>query len=234
MSGLLYLIPSLLGNENYEDYLPNRHRKILPSAKYFIVENIRTARRFLKHGGYIDNFDDITFFILDKHTKAEDYSIFLNPAKQGHNIALLSEAGCPCIADPGAIIVDMAHKENIKVVPLIGPSSIMLALMASGFNGQNFVFHGYIDIKTNERRKRIIEIERAIYNKNQTQIFIEAPFRNQALFEAILKTAKPHSKLCIAMDITLENEFIKTLSIQEWRKKNININKRQAVFLMYK
>ncbi len=227
-------MPSLLGSKNYDYCLPPYYKTLLSDVKYFIVENARTARRFLKPGGYLKDFDDITFFVLNKHTHHNDFNTFLEPAQQGSSVVLLSEAGCPCIADPGASIVSLAHSENIRVVPLVGPSSIMLALMASGFNGQHFKFHGYLSVKSHERAKQLAMLEKNMYNLNQTQIFIETPFRNQALLEAILNQAKNHTRLCLAVDITTPEEFIKTDAVLNWRKKIPQINKRQVVFLLYK
>jgi len=232
--GNLYLVPSLLGGDNYSFCLPPDYKTILKNIKYFIVEDIRTARRFLKHGGYIDNFDDITFYLLNKHTSPEEYSAFLAAIDKGFDMALISEAGCPCVADPGALIVEMAHKKNIRVIPLIGPSSIMLALMASGLNGQNFAFLGYLPIKPNERIKKIKELESTIYRNNQTQIFIETPYRNQKLLQDIISTCSGNMKLCIACDVTLGEEFIKTKTIAEWKKCMPEVNKRQVAFLLYK
>jgi len=232
--GHLYLVPSLLGGKNYTFCMPPDYKEILKDIKHFIVEDIRTARRFLKPGGYVDSFDDITFYLLNKHTTPEEYSAFLSAVDKGFDVALISEAGCPCIADPGSMIVEMAHKKNIRVMPLVGPSSIMLAMMGSGFNGQNFAFLGYLPIKPVERIKKIKELESYILRNNQTQIFIETPYRNQKLLLDIMASCSLHIKLCIACDVTLEEEFIKTKTIAEWKKNVPDINKRQVVFLLYK
>ena len=232
--GNLYLVPSLLGGDNYSFCLPPDFKGILKNIKHFIVEDIRTARRFLKYGGYIDNFDDIIFYLLNKHTSPEEYSAFLTAVDKGFDIALISEAGCPCVADPGALIVEMAHQKNLRVISLVGPSSIILALMASGFNGQCFAFLGYLPIQPNERIKKIKELESCIFKNNQTQIFIETPYRNQKLLQDIIATGSPNLKLCIACDVTLGDEFIKTKTITEWKKNIPDVNKRQVVFLLYK
>ena len=232
--GNIYLIPSLLGGFNYTYCLPSDFSLILKNIRHFIVEDIRTARRFLKPGGFLDNFDDVTFYLLNKHTPPEEYSGFLKDIEEGFNVGLLSEAGCPCIADPGAMIVEIAHEKNIKVIPLVGPSSIMLALMASGFNGQNFAFLGYLPIKPNERISRIKELENNIFKNNQTQIFIETPYRNLKLFQEIIASANKNLKLCIACDLTLDAEFIITRTIADWKKFTPDIDKRQVVFLLYK
>jgi len=233
-SGNLYLIPSLLGGQNFNYCLPPDLKNIVSPLKYFIVEDVRTARRFLKPSGLINSFEDINFFILNKHTAFNEIASFLSPALQGYDMGMVSEAGCPCIADPGAFVVQLAHEKNINVVPLVGPSSIVLSLMASGFNGQNFAFIGYLPIKQNERIEKIKEIEKNIYKHNQTQIFIEAPYRNQVLLEDILKTTNKNTKLCIAIDLTLENEYIKSKTIAQWQANIPHINKRQVVFLLYK
>jgi len=230
--GTLYLVPNLLGGGNYDYCLPHNYGTILSNIHFFIVEDIRNARRFLKYGHYISSFDDVVFLLLNKHTQAETYSSFLLEAEKGHDIAMISEAGCPCIADPGAIIVEMAHHKNINVKPLVGPSSIILALMASGFNGQNFCFNGYIPIKPYERQKKIKELEKKALHDKQTQIFIETPYRNQKLFEDILNTAHHNTKLCLACNLTLDDESIKTHTIAEWKRIKIDINKKQLVFLI--
>jgi len=232
--GSLYLVPSLLGGDNYDYCLPAIYKEILPKIRYYITEDIRTTRRFLKPGGFAANFDDAVFFVLNKHTRYEDLLSFLEPVEKGCDMALMSEAGCPCIADPGNIIVEMAHQKGIRVIPLVGPSSIMLALMASGFNGQHFTFRGYLPIKQTERIKKIKEIEADLYKNSCTQIFIETPYRNQVLFDDILKSAMPHTKLCVALNISLPDENIITKTITDWKKQDPDMNKKQAVFLMYK
>ena len=231
--GEIYLIPSTLGESPIDKVLPSYNSKIINSIDYFIVEEPRTARRFMKEVGISKSFDELTFFTLNKHTKQEEIFDFFNPLENGKNIGIISECGCPAIADPGAIIIEIAHKKNIKVIPLVGPSSIMLSLMASGFNGQSFSFLGYLPIDKGERTRKIKEIERDVYNKKQTQIFIETPFRNLHLFNDIINTCKDSTLLCVACDITLNSEIIKTKSISEWRKSTPDINKRPTVFLLY-
>jgi 16S rRNA (cytidine1402-2'-O)-methyltransferase len=230
----LYLIPASLGEGDPENFLPVRNFEIIKNLKIFIVEEIKTARRFLRSAGYEGNFDDIEFYINNEHTGDEDRMEIFQAFESRKDIGLLSEAGVPCIADPGSEIVQYAHEKGIQVIPLVGPSSILLALMASGFNGQNFVFHGYLPAKTNQRKQTIRSIEKDIYRKNQTQIFIEAPYRNRQLFESLIKICSSETKLCIATDITGENEFIKTKSIKKWKQKAPDIHKRPTVFLLYK
>jgi 16S rRNA (cytidine1402-2'-O)-methyltransferase len=230
--GKLYLIPSFLGETKAEKVFPLFNHETIVSLSYFIVEEIRTARRFLKSISKDINIDSLNFYLLNEHTRPEEISTYLDAALKGFDIGLLSEAGMPCIADPGAAIVRMAHEKGIAVVPLTGPSSIFLALSASGFNGQNFVFHGYLPIDRATRDRKIKEIEQQAHSKNQTQIFIETPYRNLALFEALLEVCRSETALCIAADITSDSEFIKTRSIAEWKKQRPELHKKPAVFLI--
>ncbi len=234
-TGVLYLIPkSLCFSDNNEAVLKDINIDIIDELDEFIVEDIRTARRYLKAIGYKKSLDKIIFHVLDKHTAPEDLFDFIEPAVKGKNIGLLSEAGCPCVADPGAEIVKIAHSNKIKVMPLVGPSSIILALMASGFNGQNFAFVGYLPIDKYSRVKAIKNVEKDAYQKNQTQIFIETPYRNNKLLEDILKTCDNKTLLCIASDITMKDEFIVSKSVDEWKKQIPDLNKKPTVFLLYK
>lgn len=234
MSGSLFLIPVTLGETSIDRVLPSYNKEIILSIKYFIVENVRTARRFLKQTDPAIEIDELTFYTLNKHTTKEELSGFLNPIQEGFSIGIISEAGCPAIADPGSDIVAIAQQKNIKVVPLVGPSSILLALMASGFNGQNFAFAGYLPIDSDERIRTLKQLEHRIYTENQTQLFIETPYRNEKLLADILKTCKPSTKLCIAADITLESEYIRTKSITEWKKSLPELSKRPCIFALYK
>lgn len=231
--GTLYLLPTFLAPADPNSIFPSENLTITNRLNTFIVEDIRTARRFLRKAGFTKSFDDIVFHILDKHTDMTAVNSFLDAANEGEDIGLLSEAGVPCVADPGSEIVRIAHRRNIHVVPLTGPSSLLLALMASGFNGQNFVFHGYLPIKPKEREHALQKLEKDIYSKNQTQIFIEAPYRNNHVLETICKSCKPETLLCIAVDVTSENESIKTKSVTEWKKSLPNLHKRPVVFLLY-
>ena len=232
MKGKIYLIPTTLGEVDLNDVLPRKLFDILNNIKFFIVENVRTSRRFLIKADINNKIDDLSFYVIDKHSNKDQYHSFLNPALEGHNIGVISEAGAPGVADPGAEIVNLAHQKNLQVVPLVGPSSILLALMASGLNGQNFCFVGYLPVKKPMRIKRLKELEYASRKANQTQIFIEAPYRNQQLLDDIINTCNNNTLFCIACDITLNTEFIKTQSISSWKMRKPQINKRPAIFLL--
>ncbi|NQU84609.1 MAG: SAM-dependent methyltransferase [Mariniphaga sp.] len=229
----LYLIPSLLSETDWNDVLPQKIKHVCSETKYFIVENIRTTRRFLKKLDKEINIDELIFFELNKRTTPEEIQKSLTPLIEGQNVGLVSEAGCPGIADPGAEIVKLAHQKDIQVVPMVGPSSILLALMASGMNGQNFAFVGYLPVKPNERVKRIKQLELKAKTEKQTQIFIETPYRNNQMTEDLLKSCNPSTLLCIACDLTSENEFISTKTIKEWKNKTPDLNKRPAIFMLY-
>ncbi|HKJ41769.1 MAG TPA: SAM-dependent methyltransferase [Sunxiuqinia sp.] len=230
----LYLIPITLGESEINSVLPANNREVILSISHFVVENVRTARRFLKKAEPSIDIDSLQFFELNKHTDKNQLHTFLEPIKEGHHVGVMSEAGCPGVADPGADVVRIAHEQGIHVIPLVGPSSIILAMMASGMNGQNFAFNGYLPIRKNEKASQIKHLESRIYSENQSQVFIEAPYRNLQLLDDLLQTCQPHTKLCIACDITLENEFIKTLSIKEWKKQKPDIQKRPAIFILGK
>lgn len=234
-AGLLYLIPTTLGDtDNLSNILPSGNAAVISSLKFFIVENIRTARRFLKKVNRDINIDELTFFELNKHTQPKEISKFLQPLKAGNDIGIISEAGCPAVADPGADVVALAQQQGFTVVPLVGPSSILLSLMASGFNGQSFAFLGYLPIQQSDRIKALKKMENRIYGEHQTQIFIETPYRNMKMLDDIIDTCRPNTKLCIAADITLETEFIKTKPVSAWKSQKPDLNKRPCVFLLYK
>lgn len=234
MQASLYLIPVTLGETEINKVLPDYNIEIIKQIKHYIVENERTARRFIKKADASIIIDELSFSILNKHTSSDNISEFLKPIDKGFPVGIISEAGCPAIADPGADIVAIAQQKNIPVIPLIGPSSILLALMASGFNGQSFAFNGYLPIDADQRIKKIKSLEQRIYNENQTQLFIETPYRNDKLISDIIKTCKPSTRLCIAADITCETEFIKTKTVSEWKKKIPELSKRPCIFLIYK
>ncbi len=234
MKGTLYLIPSMLGEDSSTDVLPPVIRQVAGELRHFIVEDVRSARRFLKKINPEIIIDECSFLILNEHTPSEEIAQLLTPLNEGHHVGLISEAGLPCVADPGSTLVSYAHENGVKVVPLSGPSSIFLALMASGFNGQNFVFHGYLPVDKRERIQKIKEIETTAFQKNQTQIFIETPYRNNQMLESLIVACKPETKICIAFDLTLPGETI----IQSTAKRlNMNtrpdLNKKPAVFLLY-
>ncbi|MDZ7744076.1 MAG: SAM-dependent methyltransferase [Bacteroidota bacterium] len=231
--GKLFLIPSSLGSTETDHILPKGNLPLMEEISIFIVENVRTARRFLRSAGYNKDFDEVQFYVLDKRTQAQEMHNFLQHIDK-QNIGLLSEAGLPCIADPGARIVRIAHNKGIEVLPLVGPSSIMLALMASGFNGQQFAFHGYLPIRQSEREKKIAEIEGNIYRDEQTQIFIETPYRNMQMLSSLLKVCKGSTWLCIAWDLTLPSQRVISRPIENWSASEFDLHKKPAVFLLYK
>jgi 16S rRNA (cytidine1402-2'-O)-methyltransferase len=233
MKGKLYLIPTTIGDTPANKVIPEYNRSIINQIRYFIVENERTGRRALIKMGIETVIDGLKFFVLNKYTRKEDIPDFFKIAETS-DIGLLSEAGVPAVADPGSEIVSLAHQRNIQVVPLIGPSSILLALMASGLNGQNFAFVGYLPVHKAERINRIRQIEQRSKTENQTQIFIETPYRNNQLLEDIIQACTPATQLCIASDITTNNEFIKTCSITDWRKKKPDLNKRPTIFILHR
>jgi len=228
----LYLIPTTLGDTSIERVLPPDLTPIISSISVFIVENIRTARRFLKKVNPAIIIDDLTFFELNQHTDKKEISRFLEPIKEGQDIGIISEAGCPGVADPGADVVKIAHTRNIRVVPLVGPSSILLALMASGMSGQNFAFNGYLPIKNPEKSQQIKMLEKRMQTEGQTQIFIEAPYRNAQLLDELLRNCDPQTLLCIAADITLDSEFILTKPVSYWKTNIPDIQKRPAIFMI--
>lgn len=234
MSGTLYLIPNLLGESTPERVLPAFNTKIINNIRYYIVENIRTTRRFLKKVDKNIDIDRLTFFELNQHTDPQIIGSYIEPLLHGEDMGIVSEAGCPAVADPGALVVELAQQKNIQVVPLVGPSSILLALMASGFNGQSFSFEGYLPIDNDKRIKRLKVLENRIYTENQTQIFIETPYRNNKIVQDFIAHCRPSTKLCIASEITTDNEFIKTKSLDRWKNTCPDLSKKPTIFLLYK
>lgn len=234
MQGELYLVPNTLGNPDTFQTIPGAIREKVSSIEVFIVENLRNARRYLKQLNPQIDIDRLTFHELNEHTAPEEIPSFLEGALRGAPTAVLSEAGVPGVADPGAVVVRMAHERGIKVVPLTGPSSILLSLMASGLNGQLFSFLGYLPVKRPERIRRLREIATEALRSGATQIFIEAPYRNDALVQDILETCDPSLRLCIAADITLESEFIVTRSIRQWKRQKPGLHKKPVIFLLGK
>ncbi|MEO1652781.1 MAG: SAM-dependent methyltransferase [Bacteroidota bacterium] len=229
----LYLFPVLLAPETQDRVLSPYHQDLLKRQKIFFVENLRSARRFissLKLGLVID---ELQFFVLDKKTKLADIQEGLDLLKAGASAGVLSEAGCPGIADPGGLLVAWAHRQGIEVEPLVGPSSILLALMASGFNGQSFAFHGYLPIKEPQRTQALKELEQTSARSKQTQIFMETPYRNDQLMEKILKACRGETSLCLAVNLTAPEEWIQTKKIKDWRKKKPSLHKKPAIFLLY-
>lgn len=230
----LYLIPNTLGDSPIENVIPAYNRTIIAGIKHFIVEDVRTARRFLKKVDADINIDELSFYVLNVRTSPEEMQACLKPLEQGFDVGVISEAGCPAIADPGADVVRIAQQKNCQVVPLVGPSSILLALMASGFNGQSFAFVGYLPIKQPERSASLKRLETRSMAENQSQIFIETPYRNMKMLEDIIAVCQADTNLCIAADITLPTEFIKTRTLREWKKSLPDLNKRPCIFILYR
>ena len=233
-SGKLYLFPTTLGDNAPLEVLPISIKKLLEKIDHFIVENEKTARRSIKKLVPQKSQPNLKLNQLNKFTSAAEYSSFLKPCKQGIDVGLLSEAGCPGIADPGAEIVRIAHREGIRVVPLVGPSAILLAMMSSGMNGQNFAFNGYLSIEKTARKNEIKALERLSLEKNQAQIFIETPYRNNKMLQDLIQFLHPRTRLCIGCDISLESEFILTKPISEWAKIKTDLHKRPAIFILQK
>lgn len=234
MEPALYLLPVTLGDTSIDMVLPSYNREVISGIRHFIVEDVRSARRFLKKADKETDIDALTFYTLNKHTSPEEISGYLKPLIEGQPMGVISEAGCPAVADPGADVVAIAQRKNLRVIPLVGPSSIILSVMASGFNGQSFAFHGYLPIEPAERAKKIKALEHRIYNEHQTQLFIETPYRNNKMIEDILHNCRPQTKLCIAANITCEGEYIKTKTVKEWQGRTPDLSKIPCIFLLYR
>ena len=231
--GILYLVPAPLGHADISLVTPQGVKRIVANLDTFIVENAKTARQYLARLELATPLQRIQLLILNEHTPPEELTTLLKPLLSGKNVGLMSEAGCPAVADPGAALVNLAHANRIRVVPLAGPSAILLALMASGMNGQRFAFHGYLPVSSEERIKKIAELEKTSKTLDQTEIFIEAPYRNRKLLQSLLETCRETTLLCLATDITLVSESIATKRIGEWKSKLPQINRRPTVFLLY-
>lgn len=236
MNPALYLIPVTLGETPNSFVLPDYNFEVIKKIRHFIVESRKSAVRFLISCDKNFPIDDCSFFELSEHTdKNQDLSKILLPLENGNDMGIISDAGCPCIGDPGSRAVEIAHKKNLPVVPLVGPNSMIMALMASGFNGQNFAFNGYLPIKNGERENKIRQLENKVYKEDQSQLFIEAPYRNDKMLDAILRSCRQDTKLCIAAGITTEQQFICTKTIQQWKKtKKPELNRIPAIFILYK
>lgn len=230
----LYLLPVPLSDVTTDNVLPRLNIAIVREIRYFIVENVRSARRFLKRCDHSIDIDKLTFYTLNRHTQPESINEMLAPLRNGEAVGVISEAGCPAIADPGADVVAIAQREGLRVVPLVGPSSILMSLMASGFNGQSFAFIGYLPIDSGERQRKLRNMEQNIYKLDQTQIFIETPYRNNKLIADLTKSLPRRMRLCVASDITGENESIVTRTIEEWERIKYDYNKIPTIFLLYK
>lgn len=234
METALYLFPVTLGDTPLDTVLPARNMALIRHIRHFIVEDVRTARRFLKKADREIDIDSLTFYPLNKHTSPEAISDYLKPLEQGTSMGVMSEAGCPAVADPGADVVAIAQRKGLKVVPLVGPSSIILSVMGSGFNGQSFAFHGYLPIEADARTKALKQLEQRVYAESQTQLFIETPYRNHKMLEDILRVCRPQTKLCIAANLTCEGEFVRTRSVKDWKGRLPDLSKIPCIFLLYK
>lgn len=231
-TGKLYLIPSLMGEVEPLEVLPLAAKKVIDEVDHYIVENEKTARAFIKKVLPGKNQGDLIFFTLNKFSDPAEYPAYLEPCRQGENMGLLSEAGAPGIADPGADIVAIAHEKGLRVVPLTGPSSIFMAMMASGMNGQSFAFNGYLPIEGSERKRKIRQLETQSAKTGQSQIFMETPYRNQKLLEELLRTCQSTTRLCVACEISLESEFIKTAPLSWWKGNQPDLQKRPTIFVL--
>ncbi|WP_293872306.1 SAM-dependent methyltransferase [Flavobacterium sp.] len=234
LRGKLYLIPTTLGEMNPHDVLPQTVKRAIDFIDDYIVENEKTARKFIKSIQPEKVQSSLRLSTLNKHTDVTQYNAMITPCLNGLNIGLVCEAGCPGVADPGAVIVKIAHEKGIQVVPLVGPSSILLAMMGSGMNGQSFAFNGYLPIDKDEKKSALKNYENLSYTKNQSQIFIETPYRNNKLFEDFLQMLQPSTHLCIASDITLPSEYIKTFRVADWKKITIDLHNRPTIFIIHK
>ncbi len=230
--GILYLIPSPLGDVPLTDCVPTLNFYILNEVTHFVVEEISTAKRFISKAGLKEKLDTLNFYELNEHTNPDMIHKYISILLNGNNVGLISEAGLPAVADPGASLVSLAHKHDIRVIPLVGPSSLMMALMASGLQGQSFTFHGYIPVKDGARKNKIKEMELTSKRFNQSQIFIETPYRNDSLFKTILEVCSPFTYVTIAANISVQTEYIKTKNVAQWREANITIGKKPCVFIL--
>ena len=234
MIGKLYLIPTTLGETEPLEVMPLSVKKVVEEIDYYIVENEKSARRFIKKITPKKQQSSLHIMLLDKYAEELETSKYLDICQQGINVGLLSEAGVPAVADPGATIVKLAHQKNIKVVPLVGPSSILMAMMSSGMNGQNFAFNGYLPIDKGARKRALKDLEKLSQDKNQSQIFIETPYRNEKMFADLKAALSPTTNLCIAADITLPSEYIKTMTVKDWKHQQPDLHKKPAIFIIQK
>lgn len=234
MKGKLYLIPTTLGDTEPLEVMPISVKKVIEHLDHFIVENEKSARRFIKRITPQKTQPSLELLLLDKYSNDIEIQNYLDVCDSGTSIGLLSEAGVPAVADPGASIVKLAHERGVQVVPLVGPSSILMAMMGSGMNGQNFAFNGYLPIDKSDRKRAIKELEKISRDKNQSQIFIETPYRNEKMLDDLRAILSPDTRVCVACDITLPSEYIKTFTIKEWKNKKTDLHKRPAIFILHK
>lgn len=232
MKGTLYLIPSPLGDNDPAEVIPASVLELIPTLTHFFVEELRTARRYLSKTGLKGHIDSLSLYELNEHTGPAMIEEYIKVLLDGNNAGLISEAGLPAVADPGSNLVALAHKHNIKVIPLSGPSSIVLSLIASGMNGQNFAFNGYLPVKPEERKSKIKQLEKLSLTSGQSQIIIETPYRNNSLFEDIKRICHSTTRVAIAANITLPDAFIKTKTIEEWKREKLDLNKKPCVFIL--
>ena len=231
----LYLIPVTLGETSHENVLPSYNAQVVGQIRHFVVEEIRTARRFLRRMDREFPIDDCTFYEMGKHADVSRFSEYLAPIAKGHPVGVISEAGCPAVADPGADVVSLAQKRGIRVVPLVGPSSMILAVMASGLGGQSFAFNGYLPVQDADRAKRLKQLESRAWAEGQTQLFIETPYRNRKMFDTMCASLRPDTRMCIAAGITTPDEWIRTQTIRDWKRTGMpDLGKIPAVFLIGK
>ncbi|MDA9576411.1 SAM-dependent methyltransferase [Flavobacteriaceae bacterium] len=234
MIGTLYLIPNTLGDVAPLETMPISIKKIIEQIDVYIVENEKSARRFIKSVSASKPQSDLTLFPLNKFTAASEIPTYLQPCIHGISVGLISDAGCPGVADPGAEVVRLAHEYGIKVVPLVGPSSILLAMMGSGMNGQNFAFNGYLPIDKNERKSKLKQLEKRSFEEQQAQLFIETPYRNQKLLDDMCSVLHQNTRICLAIDLTLQTEYIKTQTVSQWKTTTMEFHKRPTLFIIQK
>jgi len=232
--GTLYLIPVMLGDNPADEVLPLKVARVIELIDTYVVENSKMARKFIKAIVPTKSQPSLQLFELNKHTDTREIHTFIQPLLEGKNMGLMSDAGCPGVADPGAVVVKLAHEKGIKVVPLVGPSSILLSLMASGMNGQSFTFNGYLPIDKSEKKNWLKNLEKWSYERNQSQIFIETPYRNNQLLDEMIQILHPNTLLCIACDITLPTELIQTKPMRLWKKNKPDLHKRPCIFILHK
>ena len=233
METALYLIPVTLGETPVSQVLPAYNHDVILGIRHFIVENVRSARRFLRMLDHEFPIDDSTFYEMGKHAQTDQFASYLKPLQQGFPVGVISEAGCPAVADPGAEVVAMAQHKGFRVIPLVGPSSMIMAVMASGLNGQSFAFNGYLPVDEADRAKKLKALESRAWNESQTQLLIETPYRNRKMFDTILRTLRPQTRLCVAAGITTSDEYIRTHTIQEWKRIQLpDLSKIPAIFLI--
>lgn len=233
LKGKLYLLPVMLGDNDPNDVLPSSVSRTMDFINDYVVENSKVARKFIKAINPTKIQSELNLFELNKHTDEKEVRSFIQPLLEGKNMGLMSDAGCPGVADPGAVVVKLAHENGIQVVPLVGPSSILLAMMASGMNGQSFAFNGYLPIDKSDKKQELKRLEKLSSDKSQSQIFIETPYRNNNILEDLVSILQPNTHICVACDITLPTEFIKTATASQWKKIKVDLHKRPCIFIIH-